>query len=68
MPLAAEHDERIANRRAWENGLATIPDAEQPRNVILSEAAARFNAALRPVVVRLMVAAARRARDVAHAR
>lgn len=34
--LAAEHDERITNRRAWEAGLASIPDAEQSRNVILS--------------------------------
>jgi integrase len=41
LNLAAEHDERIANRRAWETGLASIPDAEQPRNVILPEAAVR---------------------------
>ena len=41
LNLAAEHDERITNRRAWETGLATIPDAEQSRNVILSEAAVR---------------------------
>lgn len=41
LNLAAEHDERIANRRAWESGLATIPDAEQSRNVILSEPAVR---------------------------
>jgi integrase len=34
---AAEHDERITNRRAWETGLASILDAEQSRNVILSE-------------------------------
>jgi integrase len=37
LNLAAEHDERITNRRAWETGLASIPDAEQSRNVILSE-------------------------------
>jgi integrase len=37
LNLAADHDERIANRRAWETGLATIPDAEQSRNVILPE-------------------------------
>jgi len=41
LNLAAEHDERITNRRAWETGLATIPDAEQSRNVILSEVAVR---------------------------
>ena len=29
--LAAEHDERITNRRAWESGLASIPDAEERR-------------------------------------
>src|SRR6516164_768184 len=40
--LAAAHDERIANRRAWETGLATIPDAEQSRNVILGEADVRW--------------------------
>src|SRR3982074_1960483 len=37
LNLAAEHDERIANDRAWETGLASIPDAEQARNIILSE-------------------------------
>ena len=37
LNLAAEHDDRIANRRAWETGLASIPDAEQSRNVILPE-------------------------------
>jgi integrase len=41
LNLAAEHDERITNRRAWETGLATIPDAEKSRNVILSEVAVR---------------------------
>jgi integrase len=41
LNLTAEHDERITNRRAWETGLATIQDAEQSRNVILSEAAVR---------------------------
>jgi integrase len=39
--LAAGHDERIANRRAWEIGLATIPDAEQSRNVILPDTVVR---------------------------
>jgi len=38
LNLAAEHDERIANRRAWETGLASIHDAEESRNVILPEA------------------------------
>jgi hypothetical protein len=28
LNLAAEQDEQITNRRAWETGLATIPDAE----------------------------------------
>src|SRR5204863_870880 len=35
--LAAEHDQRISNRRAWETGLAIIPDAQQSRNVILAD-------------------------------
>ena len=37
LNLAAEHDDRIANRRAWETGLASITDAEQSRNVVLPE-------------------------------
>lgn len=37
LNLAAEHDDHIANRRTWETGLASIPDAEQSRNVILPE-------------------------------
>jgi integrase len=37
LNLAADHDDRIANRRAWATGLASIPDAEQSRNVILPE-------------------------------
>ena len=41
LNLAAEHDERINNRRAWETGLATIPDAEQSRNVIYPRRAMR---------------------------
>jgi integrase len=41
LNLAADHDERIASRRAWETGLASIPDAEQSRNVILSEGVIR---------------------------
>jgi integrase len=42
LNLAAEHDERIANRRAWESGLSSIPDAEQSRNVILTEPVVRL--------------------------
>jgi integrase len=41
LNLAAETDERIVNRRAWEAGLASIRDAETSRNVILAEAAVR---------------------------
>ena len=41
LNLAAEHDPRIINRRDWETGLATLPDAEEPRNVILDEEAIR---------------------------
>jgi integrase len=37
LNLAADHDDRIVSRRAWDKGLATIPDAEEPRNVILPE-------------------------------
>jgi integrase len=37
LNLAADQDERIASRSAWETGLASIPDAEQSRNVILPE-------------------------------
>jgi integrase len=41
LNLVADHDERIVSRRTWETGLATIPDAEQSRNVILPEATVR---------------------------
>src|SRR5262249_45425600 len=34
----ADNDERITNRAAWETGLASLHDAEEPRNVILPEA------------------------------
>jgi integrase len=37
LNLAADQDDRIMNRRAWEVGLASIPDAEQSRNVILPD-------------------------------
>jgi integrase len=35
--LAAQHDDRIQNRQAWELGLANLPDAHVARNVILSD-------------------------------
>jgi integrase len=41
LNLAADHDERIGSRRAWETGLASIHDAEESRNVILEEPAIR---------------------------
>jgi integrase len=37
LNLVADHDEHIPNRQSWENGLGTIPDAEESRNVILSD-------------------------------
>jgi integrase len=37
LNLAADHDERIASRRAWEVGLAAIPGADESRNVILDD-------------------------------
>ena len=37
LELAAQHDERIQNRDAWEIGLAGLPDAQEARNVILSD-------------------------------
>lgn len=33
----AKGDPTIANRFAWKDGLSQIPDAEQPRNIILSD-------------------------------
>ena len=39
LNLAAHTDERISDRRAWEIGLETIPDAIEARNVILTTAA-----------------------------
>jgi len=41
LNLAADHDERIVTRSAWETGLASIHDAEESRNVILDEQAIR---------------------------
>jgi integrase len=37
LNLLADHDERIVSRQPWDMGLATIPDAEESRNVILNE-------------------------------
>lgn len=37
LALAAQHDQRIKNADAWENGLAGLPDAQEARNVVLSD-------------------------------
>jgi len=37
LELARQHDERIQNRQAWELGLASLPDAVEARNVVLSD-------------------------------
>src|SRR6201987_2538127 len=37
LELARHHNERIQNRQAWEVGLAGLPDAQEARNVILSD-------------------------------
>jgi integrase len=37
LEIAADHDPRITNQRAWKVGLAILPDAAQARNVILSD-------------------------------
>src|SRR5262245_54892234 len=39
--LAAAHDPRIANQRAWKVGLAALPDSHRARNVILDDATVR---------------------------
>ena len=41
LNFAADGDERITNRRAWQIGAADLPDAEQSRNVILDDATIR---------------------------
>lgn len=41
LNLAADRDGRIASRRPWEQGLATLRDAEESRNVILLDAQVR---------------------------
>jgi integrase len=37
LELAALHDQRIKNRDAWEIGLANLPDAQEARNIVLSD-------------------------------
>lgn len=37
LELATQHDQRIQNRQAWEVGLAGLPDAQEARNVIISD-------------------------------
>jgi len=37
LVLVAHHDKRIQNREAWEIGLAGLPDAQEARNVVLSD-------------------------------
>ena len=37
LEQAAQHDKRIQNRDAWEIGLAALPNAQEARNVILSD-------------------------------
>jgi integrase len=37
LELAVQHDERIKNRQAWEIGLANLPDAQQARNIVLTD-------------------------------
>jgi integrase len=37
LELAAQHDPRIDNRRAWRVGLAGLPDSQRARNVILPD-------------------------------
>ena len=41
LELARQHDERIQSRQAWEIGLTNLPDAQEARNVIISDAKVR---------------------------
>jgi len=41
LELAAKHDPRIGNQRAWKVGLAALPDSHRARNIILDDATAR---------------------------
>lgn len=37
LELAGQHDQRIQSKRAWDVGLAGLPDAQEARNFILSD-------------------------------
>jgi len=37
LEVAAQHDQRIQNKRAWDVGLAGLPDAQEARNVVLCD-------------------------------
>ena len=37
LEQAAQHDKRIQNRDDWETGLAGLPNAQEVRNVIISD-------------------------------
>ena len=37
LEQATQHDKRIQNRDAWETGLAGLPNAQEARNVVLSD-------------------------------
>ncbi len=41
LSLAAKHNHRIINATAWKHGLAGLPDAEEARNVVLSDDAVK---------------------------
>ena len=41
LNLAARQDERVISRRAWQQGLALIPNATNDRNVILADSVVR---------------------------
>ena len=34
---SAQHDKRIQNRDAWETGLAGLPNAQEARNIVMSD-------------------------------
>jgi integrase len=48
LNLAADLDARIISRRAWEQGLATLPDAEEARNVVVPDSDIRKLIAVAP--------------------
>ena len=41
LELAAAHDPRVTNQRAWKVGLAALPDAHVARNIALDDATVR---------------------------